>query len=419
MKLFTIHSPERKFAAAVLASALLLTGCSQAGETDSDVEEIRGPAVSAQTSLTPEEAFTRAETFLQNAASGTFRASLMSDELQEIDGLSVYTILVETGEGDEAIAFEPALAVDPESGVLYSYYPDGTLTPASEDSIWNNISTQESLTPEQQQNLAQAAQYASQISEDGTADFVLTLKTGQYAYADSQALYIGYNGEIQQTLFHDGNEGIVPDASTLLARDMNFDGYEDILLCASSGNVNTYYYLWLYDPAEGNFVAYPGFEQYSAPTPNADTQQITTYERGSAIDYTQASYVWDDTGSLVRAGEYKVESDGSGNVNVTYQESEGDSENSFTVTEEEYAAASELMSGSLIDFCISRYGSSEQRSFIFEGIETVSDVSCYSIMMTESGVGKVRLYVDARKTYMVMLDEDCDGTPEETVNIND
>ena len=40
-------------------------------------------------------------------------------------------------------------------------------------------------------------------------------------------------------------------------------------------------------------------------------------------------------------------------------------------------------------------------------------------MMTESGVGKVRLYVDARKTYMVMLDEDCDGTPEETVNIND
>lgn len=80
---------------------------------------------------------------------------------------------------------------------------------------------------------------------------------------------------------------------------------------------------------------------------------------------------------------------------------------------------SELMSGSLIDFCISRYGSSEQRSFIFEGIETVSDVSCYSIMMTESGVGKVRLYVDARKTYMVMLDEDCDGTPEETVNIND
>ena len=117
MKLFTIHSPERKFAATVLASALLLTGCSQAGETDSDVEEIRGPAVSAQTLLTPEEAFTRAENFLQNAASGTFRASLMSDELQEIDGLSVYTILVETGEGDEAIAFEPALAVDPESGV--------------------------------------------------------------------------------------------------------------------------------------------------------------------------------------------------------------------------------------------------------------------------------------------------------------
>ncbi len=408
----------KKITAAFLAAAMLLTGCTAAGESDSDVEEIRGTSVS-QSVLTAEEALEKAKTFAEASAPGVFRASLNAEDLTEVDGKKVYVVLLETGEGDTAVTFEPALAVDPESGILYSYYPDGTLRPASEDEIWESFSAQASLTPEQQQNLAQANQYASELTDNGTADYVLALTTGQYAYADGQAVYIGYGGEIQQTLFHDGNDGVTPDATTLLARDMNFDGYEDILLCASAGMVNTYYYLWLYDPAEGVFVEYPDFNKLSSPSANADTQEITTYERGSAIDYTQETWIWDDTGTLVRENEYKVASDGNGSVTLTSQASEGADETSVTVTEEEYTAVTELMSGALVDFCISRYGGSEQRGFVFEGMETVSDIECYTVMMTEGNTDKVRMYIDKNKTYMVMLDENCDGTPEETVNMND
>ena len=89
------------------------------------------------------------------------------------------------------------------------------------------------------------------------------------------------------------------------------------------------------------------------------------------------------------------------------------------MTADEYAAATELMSGSVVDFCISRYGGSESRTFTFEGMQTVTDVSCYSILMSEDGEPAVRLFIDESATYMVMLDEDCDGTPEETVNMQE
>ena len=39
--------------------------------------------------------------------------------------------------------------------------------------------------------------------------------------------------------------------------------------------------------------------------------------------------------------------------------------------------------------------------------------------MSEDGEPAVRLFIDESATYMVMLDEDCDGTPEETVNMQE
>src|SRR5699024_9433610 len=146
--------------------------------------------------------------------------------------------------------------------IIYTYYQDRSLTPAAEDDIWltfDAASVQE-LTPEEQACLAEAASYASEVEDGGSEYYILALKTVQYVYADAENLYVGYGGETVQTLAHGGTE-MTPDATTLLARDMNFDGSEDVLLAASAGTANTYYYRWLYDPAEGNFTAYPGFEE--------------------------------------------------------------------------------------------------------------------------------------------------------------
>ena len=400
-----------------LAAALLLAGCSTAGETDADVEEFLGVQLQSQTTeLTAQDALKKAQDFIDAAAPDQFQLSLTSEETQTVGTQQLYMIQLNTQVG--GAAYDPSLGVDAASGILYSCYADGTLKPAAEDEHWESITEMASLTPEEQQNLTEANNYASQILEDGTTDFVLTLKTGRYVYADGNAVYVGYGGNVQQTLFHDGNEGVVVDETTLLARDMNFDGYEDILLATSSGGVNSYYYLWLCDPAEGNFVAYPDFEKLASPTPNAETSRISTYERGSASDYTQGVWEWDDTGMLVEVSSYQVASDESGNVTISSTDEAGET-TEFTVTSEEYTTVNELMSGALVDYCISRYGGSEQRAFTFEGMKEVTDINCYSVLVTEGGTPTVRLFVDESKTYMVMLDEDCDGTPEETVNINE
>lgn len=401
-------------------AVLALGGCSDAGETSAEIEEIRGPesSASSETALTGDDAVSRAETFIEGIAPGVFGVSLRSAEPQEVDGTMVYILNLQVGGNLDAASYEPTLAVGADSGVVYSYYQDGTLTPAAEDNLWLafDASSVEELTPEEQAALAEAEGYASELVEDGDAGYVLSLKTGQYVYGDDTSLYVGYGGQVQQTFSHEA--GITPDEATLLARDMNFDGYDDLLLNTTAGAPNAYYLLWLYDPAEGNFVAYPGFESLSSPTPNASTGRISTYERGSAADYTQAVWQWDSTGTLQMVSSYAVSTDDSGNVTVSETEEDG-TESSFTVTSDEYETASELMSGEVVDFCISRYGGSESRTFTFEGMQTVTDINCYSILMSENGEPAVRLFIDESATYMVMLDEDCDGTPEETVNMQE
>ncbi len=405
------------------AGFLAFAGCAQAGETAAEIEEIRGPEPSAseplEETLTGDEAVKRAETFLEGIAPGVFGVSLRAPEPVEADGHTLYLLNLQAGGSLDSVSYEPTLAVDAGSGILYSYYQDGTVIPAAEDELWLTFDAAavEEMTPEEQASLAEAESYASEMVDDGEAAFVLPLKTGQYVYGDETALYVGYAGETVQTFAHEGTP-VTPDETTLLARDVNFDGNEDLLLNTSAGAPNAYYLLWLFDPAEGTFYPYEGFEALASPTVNASAKEITTYERGSAADFTQAVWRWDDYGALQQVSRYAVVSDESGNVTVSETAADG-TESSFTVTADQYAAASELMAGAAVDFCISRYGGSDSRTFTFEGMQTVNDVSCYSILVSEGGEPAVRLYIDASATYMVMLDEDCDGTPEETANMQE
>lgn len=397
--------------------AVAFTGCSSAGETGAEVQSLRGEiqAESSEPAITPEQALEKAQSYMESIAPGIFTVSLDDGgTLQQEDRTYYLFKLVING-----AAYDPSLAVGTENGILYSCYSDGRLVPAAEDDCWTNFDASiAAMTPEEQQNLSEAESYASEVVEEGTADFVLSMKTGRYVYADENAIYIGYEGETYQTLFHDGIEGIIPDETTLLARDVNFDGNDDILLMYTAGTVNSYYYLWLFDPAEGTFYPCQDFSQLSSPTISASTQRITTYQRDSAVNFVQEVWKWDDTGMLEKVTSYAVSEDENQQVTITSLDESG-TESSFTVTEEEYNTATDLMNGALVDFCISRYGGSEKRSFSFEGMETVQGTSCYSILMREGGEAAVRIFVDESKTYMAMLDSDCDGTPEETVNMAD
>lgn len=398
-------------------SAVAFAGCSTAGETGAEVEALRGTVQqeSSTPALTAEEALSKAQSFMETVAPGVFTVSLDDGGALEKDDRSYYLLkLVLNG-----AAYEPALAVDMANGILYSCYADGTLTPAAEDALWSNFdASQAAMTPQEQQNLAEAESFASEVVEEGTADFVLSMKTGRYAYADANALYIGYEGETYQTLFHDGLEGITPDETTLLARDVNFDGNDDIMLMYASGMVNSYYYLWLFDPAEGNYYPCPDFSNLSSPAISASTQRITTNQRDSAINYSQEVWKWDEAGSLVKLTSYSVSADQDDQVTISSLDELG-GETVFTVTLDEYTTATDLMNGKLVDFCISRYGGSEKRSFSFEGMETTQDISCYSFLMSEGGEPAVRIFVDESNINMAMLDSDCDGTPEETVNMSE
>lgn len=412
-------SKKTRFVSFLLAllSAAAFTGCSSAGETGAEVQSLRGEiqVESSEPAILSDQALEKAQTFMESVAPGVFTVSLRGEEPQLIEERPFYLLDLTVGE----TAYEPNLAVGAENGILYSCYADGSLVPAAEDECWTNFDASITLmTPEEQQNLSAAEGYASEVVEEGTADFVLSMKTGRYVYADENAIYIGYEGETYQTLFHDGIEGIIPDETTLLARDVNFDGNDDVLLMRASGTVNSYYYLWLFDPAEGTFYPCPDFSQLSSPTISASTQRISTYQRDSAVNFVQEVWKWDNAGSLEKVTSYAVTEDQNQQVTVTSMDETG-AESSFTVTEEEYTTATDLMNGMLVDFCISRFGGSEKRSFSFEGMQTVQGTSCYSMLMSEGGEAAARIFVDESNTYMAMLDSDCDGTPEETVNMAD
>jgi len=402
-----------------LIGLFALAGCSTAGETDAEIEALRGEIIpeAAAPAISAEEALEKGEDFMNDIAPDAFYVTIHNSNPQEVGDKQVYLMTLTLTEGAGAAVYEPALAMDAESGILYSHYADGTLIPAADDVHWDEFDLSYAiLTPEEQESITEAELYAAELTAEGEAGFVLTMKTGRYAYADENAVYVGYEGDIYQTLFHDGYEGSQPDETGLLARDVNFDGAEDLLLCKSKAAGNGYYYLWLFDPAEGTYIRYPDFEQLCTPSLNPDTGIITTAMRDGEVSYANEVWRWDESGTLIRESRHAVEQEESGKITVSSTDSDG-TEASFTVTREEYDSATELMSGKLVDFALIRFGGSETRTFTFEGLAEKDHLDCYSILMNEGGEPITRLYIDQQTEQTVMVDADRDGAHEETLDI--
>lgn len=109
---------------------------------------------------------------------------------------------------------------------------------------------------------------------------------------------IAMRDEFKETKFVLDAEGYSPTPSDggiqLTCEDMNFDGYTDFRLPSSLGNVNSFFYCWLWDMSARTFKYYSPLSAISSPVFNKDTKEIISTNRSSAAQYDVTTYKWVD-----------------------------------------------------------------------------------------------------------------------------
>ncbi len=80
-----------------------------------------------------------------------------------------------------------------------------------------------------------------------------------------------------------------PSYNKLLNKDLNFDGYNDLIFPKSIGNANIFYDYWLFKPSTKLFEKNEEMI-LSLPSVNLEDKQVISYERSSAVDYFETFY---------------------------------------------------------------------------------------------------------------------------------
>lgn len=115
----------------------------------------------------------------------------------------------------------------------------------------------------------------------------------QTYYLDEKGLYIvDENGELIQEFPMDLSFDFTQVKQTFSLVDANFDGYKDISVLFSQGNVNAFYRLFLYDSGKNEFVEYEPYREISSPRIDATNKQIDSWMRASATDYAYSEMHW-------------------------------------------------------------------------------------------------------------------------------
>ncbi len=80
--------------------------------------------------------------------------------------------------------------------------------------------------------------------------------------------------------------------------DANFDGYMDFCYMFAMGNQPGYWHYWIWDEAQGLFVAEPAFDAISWPQFDVQTETISGWARSSCCSGVHTYHRWED-GELV------------------------------------------------------------------------------------------------------------------------
>lgn len=109
---------------------------------------------------------------------------------------------------------------------------------------------------------------------------------------------IAIKDDFNELKFHFDSEGYSPSSDEngiqLICEDMNFDGYTDFRLSSSAGNVNSFYYCWLWDMQSKTFKYYFPLSAISTPVFNKETKEVISTNKSSASRYDKVTYKWID-----------------------------------------------------------------------------------------------------------------------------
>ena len=87
----------------------------------------------------------------------------------------------------------------------------------------------------------------------------------------------------------------VTDSSSVImltGEDINFDGYSDFYLLYSHGNLNTYYFCWLWDMDARRFVYYLPLSSIPSPVFDRTRLRVVSSDRRDARTLITTEYVW-------------------------------------------------------------------------------------------------------------------------------
>ncbi len=143
-----------------------------------------------------------------------------------------------------------------------------------------------------------------------------------YTYEDlGGTICVLKQGEVYQELVVPDwqvSEALGRNYTYLTAEDVNFDGYEDLVYLYDLGNVNAYYYAFLYHSESSTFEACPEYVGLANPELSQEEKMIVATDRTGAYTYIITTYSWDGY-TLVKEESMEV---GIGDDNGIYTQEE-------------------------------------------------------------------------------------------------
>jgi hypothetical protein len=110
----------------------------------------------------------------------------------------------------------------------------------------------------------------------------------------------GPSNEVIQTIENTSDPSLIEPArvrSALTTVDANFDGYQDLQLlsqCGATGNCS--YDFYLYDPKANQFIHNDFLSNLGTPSFDQAKKQVTTSSNGSASDWQNETYQYENSG---------------------------------------------------------------------------------------------------------------------------
>ena len=135
-----------------------------------------------------------------------------------------------------------------------------------------------------------------EASEDSNLSSGSTVKLN-YTYEDLGGTICVYeDGQVYQELTVPDwqiSETLGKNYNYLAVKDVNFDGYEDLVYMHTLGEINAYYYAFLYHSESNTFEACPEYVEMANPELSPDEKMIVATDRTGAYTYVVTSYSWD------------------------------------------------------------------------------------------------------------------------------